>query len=414
VSEELETTASAATVGTEPFRVDVRAFAELYAEHAAHVFDYCRALVGSDAVAASATSAALGYAPQLPTSSPLLRARLIAAGRQQALAFAAAGPGWSGTGDARRETADAAVAAALRQLPPGHREVLALVYRHGIWPEQLPAVLGVPAKDAYERLAAAEHDFLTVATEHEAAGSSARRSAHGGPSLEDIGAAPLAAVPGSVWRDAIAEMTAGTSVTAALPLSLPAGHADGPLARPRRRLRLTIAAALPAVAVGCWVIVAGAGSAHPVGVHDTGEPSAITIAPRSARSTATPDGAGTAPAKQSTGPVRPGAAPVIPVLALLPSTAAGAPPPVTSTSAAADATPETSPSGSASPSSSPSPSPSSAAPSPTSSPSSAAPSPSESASASPSASTSSVTPSPSPSASASSASPSVPDPSPAS
>jgi hypothetical protein len=436
VSEEVGTAASAADVGAQPHGVDVRTFAERYAVHAAHVFDYCRALVGSDAVAASATSAALVHAGQLSQTSHLLRARLMAAGRQEALAFAATGPGWPGTGAARSEAADAAVAAALRRLRAGHREVLALVYRHGIWPEQLPAVLGVSARDAYERLAAAEHDFMTIATEQRPAESSALSSAvqdgTGAPagrlSLEDIGAAPLASVPGSVWRDAIAELTRGTSVTAALPGTLTNRHPTGSMARPRRRLRLAVVAALPAVAVGCWAILAGAGSAHPVGVHDTGEPSAISIAPQISRSTTTPDGAGTPPARQSTAPVRPGTAPTIPVLALLPSTPAGTVLPVTSTSASADPAPETSPAVSATPSSSPSAATSSAAPSPSASASSAAPSPSASASSaapspststssaapSPSASTSSVTPSPSPSASASSASPSVPDPSPAS
>jgi DNA-directed RNA polymerase specialized sigma24 family protein len=399
VSDEVETAESAATVGPQPDRVDVRTFAKRYALHAAHVFDYCRALTGSDAVAASATSAALAYARQQPPASHLLRARLIATARQEALAFAATGPGWPDAA-APGQAADSAVGGVLRHLPAGHREVLALVYRHGVWPEQLPAVLAVSARDAYERLAAAEHDFVAVATAQRPAGSSC-------PSLEDIGAAPLPAVPGLVWRDAVAELTAGTSAAAALPSAL---HAAGSLARPRRRLRLTVAAALPVVAVGCWAIVAGAGSARPVAVRDTGEPSAIGTAPQSARPTPTPEAAGTAPAKQGAAPTRPGPAPTVPILALLPSTPAGSVLPVATTTGA----PQTSPSASASPSSSPSAS-SSAAPSPSAS-SSAAPSPSASSSAapSPSAPASSAAPSPTPSDSASSTSPSVPDPSPTS
>lgn len=418
MSEEVETAGHAATLGAQPDRTDVRAFAEIYAAHAAHVFDYCRALVGSDAVAASATRAALVLAWQLPQASDLLRARLIAAARQEALAFAAAGSSWSG---ASLEAADGALGDTLRYLPAGQREVLALIYRHDIWPDQLPAVLGVSGRDAYARLAAAEHDFVTVATAAGPAGSSALGSGMGDPAgalsaacpaLEDIGAAPLATVPRSVWRDAVAQLTAGTSVATALPRALPAGRPDGSLAVPRRRLRLIVAAALPAVAVGCWAILAGVGSAHSVGAHDASEPSAISMAPRSSGSTATPDGAGTVPAKQGTVPVREGPAPVIPVLALLPSTPAGTVLPVTTAAdagAGADQAPETSPSVSSSPSLSPSPSPSPSS-SPSDSPSSAAPSPSESASAS--ASPSSVAPSPSPSDSPSSASPSDPDPSP--
>ena len=369
MSEEVESVPQTTAVGAQPDR-DVRAFAELYAVHAAHVFDYCLALVGSEAVAVNATRAALVCAPALPQAPHLLRASLIAAARQEALALATVGSGW--------------LDGPLRYLPAGHREVLALVYRYDVWPEQLPAVLGVPARDAYERLAAAEEDFVAVGTAPWAARSSSRAGGMADParspdtrcpSLEDVGAAPLATVPGSVWRDAVAGLTAATGDTARS------------LARPRRRLRLTVAAALPAAGVICWAILAGAGSAHPVGVHDTGEPSAVSIAPRSARSTATPTRSGSSPARQATPPVRPGAGPTIPVLALLPSTPPGTVLPVTSnTSAAADPASEASPSASASPSSSPS-------------ASSAAPSPSAS---------------PSPSDSASSASSSVPDPSPAS
>jgi hypothetical protein len=429
VSEEVETAAPAATVGAQPDRMDGREFAEIYAVHAAHVFDYCCALVGSDAVAASATRAALVLARQLPQASHLLRAGLMATARQEALAFAAGGSGPPGAGAARLEAADGALGAALRQLPVSQREVLELVYRHGIWPEQLPAVLGVSARDAYARLAAAEHDFLTVAAALGPAGSSARSSGLGDPAgprsaacpaLEDIGAAPLAPVPGSVWRDAVAELTARTSVATAVARALPADRAGGSLAQPRRRLRLAVAAALPAVAVGCWAILAGVGAAHSGGGHDASEASAMGSAAHGSRSTATPDGAGTAPARQGTVPVRQGTTPAIPVLTLLPSTPAGTVLPVTTSAAAgADQVLQTSPSVSATPSSSASPS--SAAPSPSESPSSAAPSPSDSASPSGSASPSdsasasdSASPAaPSPSDSPSSASPSVPDPTPA-
>jgi hypothetical protein len=417
VSEEVEVAGPAATVGAQPDR-DVRVFAELYAVHGAHVFDYCRAVVGSDAVAVSITRAALVSAPQLPQAPHLLRAGLIAAARQEARAFATVASGWLGAGAAGLEVGDGALRAALRQLPAGHREVLALVYRYDLWPEQLPAVLGVPARDAYARLAAAEYEFVTAAAAQADAGSSSRSGTDDQarppsawcPSLEDIGAAPLATVPASVWPDAVAELTALTSVATAMPGTPLVGHPDGSLAAPRRRLRLTIAAALPAAALVCWAILAGAGSAHPGGVHDAGRPSAIGVVPRSSSPTATPDGAGTSPARQATEPARQGTAPVIPVLSLLPSTPAGTVLPVTTTTAAADPASSASPSVSATPSSSPPAS--SAAPSASASPSSGAPSPS--ASASPSASTSSAAPSPSPSDSPSSASTSVPDPSPTS
>jgi DNA-directed RNA polymerase specialized sigma24 family protein len=414
VSEQVE---PASPPGPGPARVDdgVSAFARLFAAHAAHVFEYCCTLTGSDAVGADATVAALASGEHLPRASHLLRARLFAIARQVATASAPAEDFWpSGFGVSDRAgTPGQAVLAVLDRLPAAYREVLVLVYRHGIWPEQLPAVLGVPVREAYHRLAAAEQEFLSIAAASGPVDGEASR-----PALEDVAALRLAPVPGTVWRQAVAQLTAETTRVSATPATAPA-HAGRPggsvvrsPTRPRRRLRLAAAAALPVAAIGCWAIANAGGSAQPVGSLGAARP-ALGVAPVSSSSAATPDGVGTgpagrtpAPSGQGTAPARRGSTPTVPIIALLPSTPAGTVLPIASPTASvgtADPAPSTS---SASPSPSPSPTSSSDSPSPSDSPSSSpsdassspsdassSPSDSPSAAPSPSDSTSSDTPS---------------------
>jgi hypothetical protein len=127
--------AGSAPVSPEPEKpavVDRDTFAQFERE-TARVFDYCRALVGRDDLAASATEAALSSARSMVQDPDLLRAWLFALARRQALATDVSG-------------ADS-------------REVFELVYRHGIRREDLGAVLGVPAEEAAALLAAAEAEF---------------------------------------------------------------------------------------------------------------------------------------------------------------------------------------------------------------------------------------------------------------
>jgi DNA-directed RNA polymerase specialized sigma24 family protein len=404
VSEEIEAATSVGTAGAPAEHPADSAFATAFSAHAAHVFDYCRAIAGSDAVAASATVAALLSAWELPAAPHLLRARLVAAARREVHALAVSGASQTSGLAAAGLQPYRAVVAVLSDLPAGPREVLALVYRHGVWPEQLPAVLGVSGMQAYERLAAAEHDFVAVAV--------ARSSeACARPRLEDIAAVPLAVLPWSVWRDAARQLTDRSSTRAPLPPTPPLVVRRSLASRPRPRPRAWLAAGavLPVAAIGCWAIVAGVGPAYPLGARAVAEPAALSIRPASSRPARTPDAAVPEPARQGSVPVKQNPAPAVPILTLLPATPAGTVLPVSTTvvtRASAHPAPATSPSVAAAPS--PAPSPSSVPASPTPTPSQSA-SDSPSASPSPSDSTSSAAPSPSPSDSSS-----VPAPSPTS
>ena len=380
----------------EPDRDDVGVLAELFAAHAAPLFDYCRALTGSDAEAASATVAALVRAPRLPRAPHLLRARLFASARRRALLPGPAGavrrPEFTLVSPDQRSNGVLAVFGALAVR---HREVLALVYRYGIWAEQLAVVLRVAARDSYELLAAAEHGFVTVAAAAGAAGS-------GSPAAEDIAAIPLTAIPGWVWPDAVARLTGEVAAEPRPPHTRPASP------RPRPRLLLAAGAALPVAAFGCWALASGAVSAYPVSASrsGTGVPASGPAGPATMaapdRVREAPRAAGTEPPNRPAAPTRP---PTVPILALLPTTPTGTVLPVVTPSTVTEPAPT------ASPTESPSPSPSSAAPSPSPSPSSAAPSPSETPSPSASASSAAASPSASPSPSDSTADP---DPSPTS
>jgi DNA-directed RNA polymerase specialized sigma24 family protein len=409
VSEQREPAPPLGSGRVRPDRIDesVTAFARLFAAHAAHLFEYCCTLTGSDAVAADATVAALAAPEHLPEASHLLRARLFAIARQVAVASAEAEHPWLANFgvDGSRDLQGPGVLAVLRHLPARYREVLVLVYRHGIWPEQLPEVLGVFSREAYERLAAAEQEFVNIAATVEPADTqSVTRAA-----LEDVAAIPLAAVPGSVWRRAVADLAGGTSRWSAIPAAARAsadwhtGPQTRSRTRPSRRLRLAAAAAaLPVAAIGCWAIANDGGPPRPA-LSAAG--SALGLQPVSSPSGATPEGVGTGPAKQTPAPSGQGSAPTgkggtptVPILALLPSTPSGTVLPIASPTASvgtADPTPST-----------PAPSTSAAQPSPSSSADSPSPSPSpsDSATESPSVSSSpadssSAAPSPSDSAS---------------
>ena len=111
---------------------DQSAFAAMLDEHEAHLFDYCSRLVGDQAEAVSATETAMNAAQSLLADPDRLRAWLFALARQEIAA--------------KMQPSD--------QHPDA--EVLDLVYRHGIRPEDLPAVLGISPKQAMAMLAGAE------------------------------------------------------------------------------------------------------------------------------------------------------------------------------------------------------------------------------------------------------------------
>ena len=187
--------------------LDMNAFAEMFDAHAAHLYDYCHTILGDEAEAASATELALITAQSLLQDHERLRAWLFALARQECLSInpdSADGPAYAPPPNVSAAVpnaalSDAAVAAdvtdpdlfassgsvlpAFSTLSDRDREVLDLVYRHGIRPEDLPAVLGVPPDRAIALLAAAEAQFS--------------RSAEVGPGAqpEQIADLPLAVLP---------------------------------------------------------------------------------------------------------------------------------------------------------------------------------------------------------------------------
>ena len=108
------------------------AFAAMFEEHAAYVFDYCSRLAGDEADAANATEAAIVAARSLLIDPDRLRAWLFALARQEVLAQIQAP-------DQEQEA-----------------EILDLVHRHGIRPQDLSVVLGVSPERAQAMLASAE------------------------------------------------------------------------------------------------------------------------------------------------------------------------------------------------------------------------------------------------------------------
>lgn len=200
--------------------------------------DYCRALTGREDEAAAAARAALLAAQECLTDAGQLRAFLFGLARREALAGRPAGPAEAdytpeamlpaftvgdlvatdpGAGEAGGRPGDPLIEA-FRGMRSRHREVLDLVYRHGIRPAALPAVLGVSAEDASTLLAAARQEL-------------AGRSAAAAAAVPEA-----AAVPGG---------TADGRAAAAW--TRPAGALASPLAR--RRVRLAAVFALPVAVV---------------------------------------------------------------------------------------------------------------------------------------------------------------------
>jgi len=366
-----------------PEQYDLDSFARMFDEHASHVFDYCRSLAGRDDVAARATEAALVSARSVPEDPSLLRASLFAAARRQVLAlqpadsseleyppldplpeFPAYDPDVTYPGSGLYGERGVELAAFWTPLDGDH-EVLDLVYRHGIHPDDLPAVLGVPADEAYHRLRLAEH----------VAGSGP------GPSPDQLAEFPLASVPDSVWRHSVRAVLAADRQ-----LGRHRGHTRSSVAWPaleRRRVRLATMTAIPAAAIiaaGVYVAVPGS-SASPPSDPRTHDPASVRAAHLPPLPTPQPTTSTPAPA-----------APLLPIISLLPNTPGKVVQPVATPPPTIQPTATPAPSASSTaPASSPSPSPT---PTDTSSPS---PTPTDTSSPTPtdtSSPTDSVSPTP--------------------
>lgn len=216
---------------------------DLYDSELAHLFDYCRALLGQDGEAIRTARSVLDSPhEQLPDRQ---RRRAWLFGLARSLAFAWCPPGSDEPAYLPRalmaasiQDADEGVLQAFRALSGRDREILDLVYRHGIRPADLSAVLIVPADEAYRCLAIAEDEFINL---------TAGLEAGSGAGLEEIAAVPLAAVPAAEGSEP-------------QPEDRPARQPeDAPLQRPSARRPVRLAAlAVTAVAamLGGVVLVA--------------------------------------------------------------------------------------------------------------------------------------------------------------
>ena len=250
VTSQAERMASLSPADPRPESGDRDTFAEMFDQHARHLFDYCFGLLGNRARAASATQLTLiaGHSLVGRLQDPSrMRAWLLALGRWECLsgnqAWSKAGsPPPSGeAGDfaealafldtADEDTGDNAafeltlsdadaigdrwVRAALDALPRADREILDLVYRHAVSLAELPAVLGIPPKNAPDMLAAARAKLekSSAAADQAAAEDDARAAAgHWADAVNPpqartttspayrLAAVPLATLPPSVWR----------------------------------------------------------------------------------------------------------------------------------------------------------------------------------------------------------------------
>ena len=276
-------------------QLDADAYAEMFDAHAAHLFDYCNRLLGDEAEAANATELALTTASSLLQDGDRLRAWLFALARRECLTAnpaAADGLGYAAPTEVGEDLRDAeatdpdlggmASRAFWRARPPStaladrDREVLDLVYRHGIRPEDLPAILGVSSDRASELLTAAEAKFsrsanLATAGEADAA-------------IAPMADMPLAALPASVW-----ERTVGTELDADPPFSRWQTELTGPEptarrgsaalpARARRRLRIAAAVLVPVAGTLAAVIYFFGPSPGPGAGYGTGDSPRTTTA----------------------------------------------------------------------------------------------------------------------------------------
>jgi DNA-directed RNA polymerase specialized sigma24 family protein len=262
----------------------------------AHLFDYCRALLEQDAEAARTARSVVDSAREPVPDRARNRAWLFALARSEALDLRPTGgdepcyvpPALSTT--AGQQTDDA-VLRAFRELTDGDREILDLVYRHGIQPVDLSTVLRIAAEEAYRRLVNAEGELISLA-----AGPDAGPGAY----LEDIAALPLGELPppedenqldqsppefdrAAVWR-AIA-----SRVEAAIREVVAASSG-------RRGVQIAVAAVIPVAALA-WALVYVAAPGH------TAASRGAAVMPRGS---ASQDAGRSAPAAYRSAPAQPG------------------------------------------------------------------------------------------------------------
>jgi DNA-directed RNA polymerase specialized sigma24 family protein len=336
--------AGSAPVDPEPGKppvVDRDLVAQALEREAARVFEYCRALTGREDAAMSVTEAALNSARSMLAEPDRLRAWLADLARRQARAGEASDAAAARPGPPAESATDPAWDQAI--LLPDSREVVELVYRHGIHSEDLGAVLGVPAHEASALLAAAELELGRPEPPAEPDPAEAL------PEVADpVSARSMLPDPDRLraWLFALARQeaaaatargTAGpaapgtelTRYTGNYPVPTDAAHAfppaswwQGSAAQPtsRRRLRIAALTAIPLAAAIAVAVYLG-GVSRPVGARTdsaAGSSAGPGNLPRSARPNA--GLAAVAP--------RASASPTLPISVLLPVSATPLPQPL--------------------------------------------------------------------------------------
>jgi DNA-directed RNA polymerase specialized sigma24 family protein len=277
-----------------------------------HLFDYCRALLGRDDTAAATALAVMTSAQELMGDPQRMRADLFGLARRHAVALlpyssdeapydlpAAAGA------SARR--ASQFMLSAFGELTYRDREILDLVYRHGIRPADLPAVLAIPAEEAYRRLVNAEAEFITLVADPTASLGV----------LDDFGELPLAALPAP---DAGGRRRHRQPVPST---EAPLWHTVA-----RRRIQLAGVAVIPLIAIGWGLMYLAAARPADTATHARAALHGTGVSPP-AQVAGTPDPAATARPTGSASPAFPIAL-LLPVPAHSGSQALTLPPPLVS------------------------------------------------------------------------------------
>lgn len=238
----------------------------------AHLFDYCRARLGQDAESIRTARSVLDSAHEPPLDRDRLRAWLFGLARSLAVALRPADsdePSYlpAALVAAPSQRTDTDVLRAFRALTDRDREILDLVYRHGIRPADLPAVLIVPAEEAYRCLVNAEGEFISLA---------AGPKSGLGADLEDIAALPLAALPTEEGNERQLDGRSSAPQPAGAALQRPGA---------RRRTRLAAATVIPVAAiVGGVMLFAAPG--HPATSNGAGALPGGAASPQSLRTSA--------------------------------------------------------------------------------------------------------------------------------
>ena len=216
----------------------------MFDAHARHVFDYCYSLLGDRARATSATQVTLITAHSLAgrlKDAGRMRAFVLALGRRECLSggqglagtlgLGATDPGrpddftaalvsvdqadevrGADTGELALQDCEAptglSLRAMLQALPGEDREILDLLYRHGVSVADLAPLLGAPVTRVPGMLAAAESKFAARASETARPAAATPATASQPPDgpvspdvrAEQLSAVPPASLPDSIWR----------------------------------------------------------------------------------------------------------------------------------------------------------------------------------------------------------------------